>query len=148
MGVKIVLDTNVLISGLIVENGPSGKILDAIQKGDLALITSGPLLQEFAEVVSRPHIIRKYPKVTEHAEAILDYLRTHATLFKINSVERVVDDDPDDDLVIASAIAGEAEYIVSGDEHLLALAQHGAIRIIAPAEFVAIVFQVGRNTNE
>jgi len=80
MALKVVLDTNVLVSGLIVANGPSGRILDAVQKGDLALVTSTHLLQEFGEVVARPHIARKYPKVTENAETVLDYLRAHATL--------------------------------------------------------------------
>src|SRR3990172_1734458 len=144
MALKVVLDTNVLVSGLIVANGPSGRILDAVQKGDLALVTSTHLLQEFGEVVARPHIARKYPKVTENAETVLDYLRAHATLVEGKPVERVVADDPDDDSVISCALEGEAEYIVSGDEHLLALAQHKAIRILAPAQFVAAVFEADK----
>ncbi len=54
MGRRIVLDTNVLVSGLIVANGPSGRILDAILKGELTLIASAHLLQEFGEVTVRP----------------------------------------------------------------------------------------------
>ncbi|MEK9164475.1 MAG: putative toxin-antitoxin system toxin component, PIN family [Chloroflexota bacterium] len=55
MALKVVLDTNVLISGVIAAQGPSARILEAVQRGDLRLITSAALLQEFSEVIVRPH---------------------------------------------------------------------------------------------
>ena len=148
MARRIVLDTNVLVSGLIVANGPSGRILDAILTGELTLIASAHLLQEFGEVTVRPHIVRKYPKVTENAETVIDYLRTHATIVQGTPAAQFVVDDPDDDFVVACAIEGNAEYIVSGDEHLLALRQHGPIRIVNPAQYVALAFLTDEPADE
>jgi hypothetical protein len=140
MALKVVLDTNVLVSGLIVANGPSGRILDAVRQGNLTLVTSPQLLQEFSDVVARPRIARKYPKVAEQAETVIDFFRANATLVSGQPVEAVVAADPDDDAVIACAVQGEAEYIVSGDEHLLNLGQHGSIRIVTPSQFIVIAF--------
>jgi putative PIN family toxin of toxin-antitoxin system len=76
---KVVLDTNVLISGVIA-SGYSAAILDAAQREEIKLVTSAHLLEEFSSVISRRHIIRKYPKAAEHAEALLDFLRAFAIL--------------------------------------------------------------------
>ncbi len=136
MPLKVVLDTNVLVSGLIVTNGPSGQILDAVQRGDLTLCTSPALLQEFGEIILRPHILRKYPKVAEQAEAVLDFFRANAVLVAGVPTKRIVAGDADDDFVTACAVEGQVECVVSGDEHLLALAQYDAIRILNPRQFV------------
>jgi len=105
------------------------------------------VLQEFSEAVLRPHIVRKYPKVTEQAEAVLDFTRTNSTLVAGLPTESVVTDDPDDDFVIACAVEGNADYIVSGDEHLLALAQHRTIRIVSPVQFVDVVSSESEDAN-
>jgi len=139
MGHKVVLDTNVLVSGLIVSQGPSAQILDATQKGELETIISNSLLQELSEVIARPHIVRKYPKVAEHAERVIDYLRTHSTIVEGKPSQQIIKDDPDDDFVIACAIDGKADYIISGDLHLLALAQYDKIKILSPRQFVETI---------
>ena len=70
--VRVVLDTNVLISGVIA-SGYSARILDAARREEIKLITSVHLLEEFSDVVSRRRIVRKYPAVTEDAEILLDF---------------------------------------------------------------------------
>lgn len=76
---KVVLDTDVLISGVIAL-GYSASILNAVRRAEIQLVISSHLLAEFSEVISRRHIARKYPKASENAEALLDYLRAFATL--------------------------------------------------------------------
>ena len=76
---KVVLDTNVLISGVIA-SGYSAAILDAAQREEIQLVASTHLLEEFSSVISRRHITRKYPKVAENAEALFDFLRAYAIL--------------------------------------------------------------------
>ena len=76
---KVVLDTNVLISGVIA-SGFSASILDAARREEIKLVTSAHLLDEFSEVISRRHIARKYPKAAENAEILLDFLRAFAIL--------------------------------------------------------------------
>lgn len=132
---KIVLDTNVLVSGIIVGKGSSAYILDKLYEGKWQLITSPFLLTEFSEVIIRPHIVRKYPQVTQNAEALLDFFRANATMVAGNPAKAYVRDDPDDDAVVACALDGQADYIVSGDPHLVSLQQVMGIPILTPRQF-------------
>ncbi|MCL4869203.1 MAG: putative toxin-antitoxin system toxin component, PIN family [Anaerolineae bacterium] len=132
---KIVLDTNVLVSGIIVARGSPAYILDRLYEGKWQLITSPLLLTEFSEVIVRPHIARKYPQVIRNAEALLDFFRAHATMVVGKPVNTYVNDDPDDDAVVACAIDGQANYIVSGDPHLVSLQQVKGIPILTPRQF-------------
>jgi hypothetical protein len=132
---KVVLDTNVLISGVIA-SGYSASILDAVQRGEIKLVTSAYLLKEFSEVVTRRHIALKYPKVAKSAEALLDFLRAFSILTSgIPSPSRI-SPDRDDDYVLACALEESVECIVSGDPHLLNLKSYKNISILTPKEFV------------
>jgi len=117
---RIVLDTNVLVSGVIA-SGYSASILDAARREDIRLITSAHLLEEFGDVITRRHITRKYSRVAEEAEALLDFLRAFATLASGIPGEQSVSQDRDDDFVLACALEEHADCIVSGDPHLLEL---------------------------
>lgn len=139
MAARVVIDTNVLVSGIIVAHGPSAQILASVQRGELTLITCAALLEEFSDVILRPRIARKYPRVAEHADALLDYLRANAVLVSGIPTAAIVPADPDDDCVIACALEGKADYLVSGDPHLLDLRSHGDIPILGPRDFVEAV---------
>ena len=135
----VVLDTNVLVSGLIASGGPTAAILEALTSEKIRLVTSIFLLRELTEVISRPHIVQKYPLVNLHAEILLDYLRLNSILTAGIPDKPVVIDDPDDDYVLACAVEGGASYVVSGDEHLLSLKEYLGIPILSPREFVDAV---------
>lgn len=132
---KVVLDTNVLISGVIA-SGYSATILDAARRGEITLVASAHLLQEFSEVITRRHIVRKYPKVAEHAEALLDFLRAFSILVPGIPAEQRISADRDDDFVLACAVDERADAIVSGDPHLLNLKTFRDIPILTPKDFV------------
>jgi hypothetical protein len=106
-----------------------------------ALVISPLLLEEYIEVVHRPHIAEKYKKITERADAIVNFLRMNAILVAGTPTERIVPDDPNDDVVIACAIEGDADYIVSGDSHLTNLGKYRSIKILTPKEFVTHVLK-------
>ena len=132
---KVVLDTNVLISGVIA-SGYSASILDAAQREEIRLVTSVHLLEEFSAVISRRHIAGKYPKATENAEFLLDFLRAFA-IFTIGiPTPNAVSPDRDDDYVLACALEENVDCIVSGDPHLLNLKTYEDIPILTPKEFV------------
>ncbi len=133
---KVVLDTNVLISGVIA-SGYSASILDAARRGEIRLVTSAHLLEEFSEVITRRHIVRKYPKATEHAEALLDFLRAFSVFAPGVPAEARISSDRDDDFVLACAADEKVDAIVSGDPHLLDLRDFQNIPILTPKEFVA-----------
>lgn len=132
---KVVLDTNVLISGVIA-SGYSAAILDAARRADIQLITSAHLLEEFSDVITRRHIARKYPKAAEHAEALLDFLRAFSILAPGMPPAASISPDRDDDFVLACATDEQADAIVSGDPHLLGLKQYHSIPILTPKDFV------------
>ncbi len=138
--VRVVLDTNVLVSGVIA-SGYSAKILDAARREEIKLITSVHMLEEFSDVISRRRITRKYPKATEDAETLLDFLRAFAEFVSGIPEENQISPDRDDDFVLACAVDGKADYIVSGDPHLLDLKTHKKISILLPREFAELILK-------
>jgi putative PIN family toxin of toxin-antitoxin system len=132
---KVVLDTNVLISGMIA-SGYSASILDAARREEIKLVTSAHLLEEFSEVVSRRRIVRKYPQVAENSEVLLDFLRAFAILTSGIPEPNPASRDRDDDFVLACALEENADCVVSGDPHLLDLNTYKSIPILTPREFV------------
>jgi len=138
--VRVVLDTNVLISGVIA-SGCSAQILDAARREEIKLIASSHLLEEFSNVISRPRIARKYPKATEDAEALMDFLRAFAEFVSGIPEDEQISSDRDDDFVLACAVDGKVDYIVSGDPHLLDLKTHKQISILSPREFAEQVLK-------
>jgi putative PIN family toxin of toxin-antitoxin system len=137
---RVVLDTNVLVSGIIA-SGFSAKIIDAVRKEELKLITSAHMLEEFSDVISRRHIARKYPKAAEKAEELLDFFRACADIVEGQPEETQVSSDRDDDYVLACAMDGKAEYIISGDPDLLDLKEHQNIPILTPREFIEKILE-------
>jgi putative PIN family toxin of toxin-antitoxin system len=137
---RIVLDTNILVSAIIA-SGYSANILDRVRSGELTLITSSHLLEEFSDVIARPRITRKYPQVAERADDLVDFLRAFTELVQGTPGESQISRDRDDDFVLACAVEGSADYIISGDPHLLDLKTHRNITILTPREFVEQVLE-------
>lgn len=137
---RVVVDTNVLISGTIVTAGASARILDAALDRWLCLIICPVLLTEYADVLQRPHIAGKY-KITQRVDDLLDYFQSHAIVVAGIPSEQFIPTDPDDDVLIATALEGHAAYIISGDQHLLDLKQTHGVRIFTPRDFVAQVLK-------
>jgi hypothetical protein len=133
---RIVLDTNVFISATIVKEGPSGQIVQAWRRGEVEVVTSPVLLEELEEVLTRPRI-RKYQWMTaEEVRTLLAELAQATVQASGKRVVQVIEEDPDDDFVLSAAVETNADYIVSGDDHLLALGSYREIKILPPAEFL------------
>lgn len=118
---RIVLDTNVAISALL-WGGTPGILLDLIRRRqDALLFTSAVLLEELADVLGRPKAARRLALIGTDAHTFLRDFLSVADMVVPTSIPAVVAADPDDDHVIAAAVAARADLIVSGDQHLLAL---------------------------
>jgi len=129
---KLVLDTNVVISGLLWSGNPR-QILDAARVGHVELFTSRPLLEELTTVLERRKFEGKITASGLPVDAIVDRYAVLARLVRPEPTKRIVAD-PDDDVVIGTALAAKADWIVSGDGHLLELRDYQGIRILAAAD--------------
>lgn len=129
---RVVVDTNVLVSALL--SGPvPRRIYHAFLDGSIALLFSRDTLAELIDVLSRP-AFRSLTSETEVAD-LLAAIRRDALI--VEAIERVsVCRDPKDDIFLACALAGRAEYLVTGDRDLLVLHPWRGIRILRPAEFL------------
>ena len=139
---RIVLDTNVLVSALISGSGPPGQLLSAVKRGDLALVTSEYQLDELRNVLAREKL-RPYVR-PEEAQDLIDNLHATGTLIS-ELPECELSPDPADNPILATAIAGKANLIVSGDKtDMLALGQVDEIRIVSPASALSELVRAGR----
>ncbi len=132
---RVVADTNIVISGLL-WRGPPRRVLDAARDGIIELFTSIALLEELEDVLSREKFAPRLEaaKVTAH-ELVLGFAAL-ATVVEAEPIEPVILADPDDDAVLACALAAECEVITSGDSHLLDLKQFKEVRILAASELL------------
>ena len=136
---RVVLDANVLVSALISPKGSPAAILTLWQEGKLDVVVSKAILQEVARVLRYPRIQEHYRLSEEIVQRFLSLLRKGAIVVEPDEEVQVVERDHSDNRYLECAVAGRAEYVVSGDGHLLDLKEHRGIRILSPREFVALL---------
>lgn len=137
---RIVLDTNVIISRYLTPHGRVARILSLWEHEAFDLLVSEPILEEYARVLAYPQH-RKVHKLDDRMRAeIMDAFRELAEIVEPLTTPAVVHDDPDDDHFLACAVSGQADYIVSGDPHLRKLVVYEGIPIFSPAEFLSQAF--------
>lgn len=132
--VRVVVDTNVLISALLKADGSPAKIVALWRSGRLELVVSEEVIDEVARVLGYPRIRKRV--TAEEAERFVDLLRTAALGMTAYERVTVVDDDPDDDKFLAIAVASRAAYVISGDTHLLRVGTYRGIDILTPSAFL------------
>jgi uncharacterized protein len=131
--VKVVLDTNVIVSALI-WGGEPYKLIRAATEGDIELYTSPALLAELRDVIGREHLALRLAQQRSSVEQAIHLYGELAFVVSPLATPRVVPNDPDDDHVIAAGISGQVELIVSGDRHLLGIGRHEGIVIVTVRE--------------
>ena len=132
---RVVADTNIVVSGLLWRGNPR-RVLDAAREGTIDLFTTATLLIELEDVLSRPKFSSRLAAVgvTPH-DLVLGYAAL-ASVIEPATIEPVIVADPDDDAVLACAIAAQGEIIVSGDIHLLSLMQYRDVRVLTAAKLL------------
>jgi putative PIN family toxin of toxin-antitoxin system len=130
---RAVLDSNVIVSGLGWSGAPA-RIVQAVLAGELMLVTSSPLLAELRRVLAYP----KLAKVIPEGERLADLVEMSSIVVEPVSVFDAAEDESDN-RVLEAAVDGAADYIVSGDEHLLTLGEFRSIPILTPNELVATI---------
>jgi putative PIN family toxin of toxin-antitoxin system len=129
--VRVVLDTNILISAFVFPGGPPEDVLRAALEGRIELVTSPPLLAEFGRVLSSK--FGWEPAFAE--EAVVQVARIGVVVRPKERVNEIADD-PDDDRVLEAASSARADVIVSGDRHLLSLRTWRGIEVEKATQFL------------
>jgi len=131
-----VVDANVWISGLISSQGNPARIIDLFKAGAFAVCCSVDLLEELQEVLRRPRISARIDD--GDAAELVELIRARA-MFALVESSPPMSRDPKDDVYLSCAAAVDADVLITGDQDLLVLRNHGRTRILTPAEFLAII---------
>jgi len=133
---RIILDTNVLLSGLLIAEGAPAKLLEAWERNLFTLVACDELIAEFREVMGRPFF--KARLRGSAVELLAAGLRDFSLFFEsLPSGPKAPD--PKDSYLLALAEASAAEFLVTGDKELQALKRHKATRIVSPATMVGLL---------
>lgn len=130
---RVVLDTNVFISGLMLPKSIPGRIVTAWRNAHFDLALSAPMLEEIAKVLAYPKIAKRLQWDDHLIDQFILLLRFKTLIVDIGQIEAVVPDDANDNMVLATLLASQADYLISGDNDLLALRDQ--YPILTPAEF-------------
>src|SRR3954447_18276729 len=137
---RVVVDTNVLVSGLFgIENTPPLKILTAICKQKIILVTSAVIMEEVSTVINREKISKKIHLNEEERKVFIDELIARSDVTAGKQLVRNFDRDIKDDKFLACGVEGGADYIITGDSDLLVLTGYEGINIVSPREFVELL---------
>ncbi|OKY76466.1 MAG: putative toxin-antitoxin system toxin component, PIN family [Desulfobulbaceae bacterium DB1] len=128
---KIVLDTNVFISGIFF-SGPPLQILKAWRAKKVQIVLSKEILDEYRRVGQE--LAKKFPSVD--ISQIIELFTIHAEFVDTEGISVTISEDPDDNMFIECAIASKCKLIVSGDRHLLSVSGFHDIAVLKPREFV------------
>ena len=130
MPAVVLLDTNVWVSAFLNPSGPPARVWHAWYAGRYEVVTSLPLLEELSDVLTRPRLTRKYPIVADDVTEFLQLLVERSTVvIPTGSIRECRD--PDDDVLLETAILGKAQYVVTRDDdlkHDLDLIEHLELR--------------------
>lgn len=129
--IKVVLDTNILISAILFGGKPR-LILELAFRGEIQVCVSEPILEELKGVLRRP----KFDFSAEVVQTILTELTGLADFIYPSKKIEVAAEDPDDNRIMECALEAQADYIITGDSHLLSLMSFKDILIITPDKFL------------
>lgn len=135
---RAVIDTNVLISGLLWRGQPH-VLLEQVRAGNLTMVSSPVLLAELADVIGRAKFDVILARSNTARDGALAEIRRFAQVFDPPPLPLPVCRDPDDDHVLALAVAIRADFVVSGDDDLLSLASFEGIPIVNPGKALVLI---------
>lgn len=135
--IKVVIDTNTLISSILGREGKPAKILEILGREDIVNYISKEIVDEVKDVMNR----EKIRKITTEQERhyLIHIIETLSILVEPEMKVDVIKEDPEDNKIIECAISKKTDYIISGDKHLLNLKEYRGIKILNPSEFLEII---------
>ena len=137
--IRAVLDTNVIVSGVLSKKGIPARILRAWLEDRFHLVTSRAILEELRRVLRYPKISRRHGWSDLQILEFVEDVTGLAILVPGELRLAVVSEHPSDDRYLECAVEGQAGYIVSGDRHLVGLAQYEGVEILSPSAFLKLL---------
>lgn len=138
---RVVLDTNVLVSGFSSPHGTPGQLLSLWLAGVYELVLSQAILTETERTLREPYFAQRLTAAQQ--EANLALLRREAEIVEITVTVRGIAPSPADDLILATAVSGGAGYLVTGDRRLAAVGSYQQVEILSPRAFLDVLSPAG-----
>ncbi len=140
--IRVVLDTNVIVSAILSPEGPSARIIRHVLDDDVSFAISPHILDEVYRVIRYPKLVKllqRHGLGTEEVDCIIGKLGEIALITQYEPALDVILEDPADNKFLSCAVECEADYIVSGDRHLADMKEYLGIAIVDPATFLSIL---------
>jgi putative PIN family toxin of toxin-antitoxin system len=136
---KVVLDVNVWVSGLLWSGSPS-KILRLAQTKTIVIYASELLLQELSDTLKQDKLQRRIQEKGQSVNLLMAVAQQLSISIPISSLEVPELRDSDDTIILATGLAALAEVIITGDKDLLVLSEFGEMPILTPRDFLSHYF--------
>ena len=140
--IRVVLDANVFVSAVLKSSGNPARIMELVKKGKIKLLVSPDILAEVRAALLYPKLKKLHRRSARWIKGFLQELAAKADITPGELAVDAIKDDPPDNIYLACAVEGKADFIVSGDAHLKNLKSFQAIRIVDPATFCLIIARV------
>jgi len=135
--IRVTIDTTTLVSGFLRPEPPPGRLLVAWRQRLFTLVTAAPLLDEVGRTFRNPYFARRLSPA--EAQDNLALLRSEAVIVATTVMIAGVATHPEDDVMLATALSGEAQFVVTSDHGLLRLGSYRELVIVSAAQFLAML---------
>lgn len=132
---RAVVDTNVIISGSLWDGRPA-EVMRQIETGRVEMYLSADILEEIEEVLEQEKLKGPIARSGQSVNMVMNKIYSMASIVNPKVKVRRVKEDPDDNKFLECAVECKADYIISGDKHLLDLGEHGGIKIVLASQFL------------
>ncbi len=136
---KVVLDANIYVSSLISTQGNPKRIMELWEQNQFDVLVSALIIDEIGRVLRYPRIVKRHTRDEGSIQRFLELLSSQAVIVEPTVVLDVVKEDQSDNRYLECAVEGTAQYIISGDKHLLDLGEYKGIVVLPPAAFVTLL---------
>jgi uncharacterized protein len=133
---RVVLDTNVWLSGLL-WGGVPDQVLQLVEQNQVEAIGSEEILDELRRTLQRPKLQKRLMQLELTADTVMLVIQQVMTIVRVEPLEIPGLRDPKDAIILASAVSGGARFVITGDQDLLVLREYSGIRIVSPNDFLA-----------
>jgi uncharacterized protein len=137
---RVVLDTNIIVSAVAARTGPPAQVFTLFLSGAIRNCCTKNILMEVEQVFSRRKIAERVP--SELLVLVRDALHQKSVMVSPSMHVNAVPEDPADNMFLECALAGSADYVITGDWHLLRLKRYRTVDIISPATFLKVYSQL------